>query len=270
MKPGAAAVCSGEVMHLRTMPTTHRFVHPVAQVWVDPDRPQELTKHHPIWSTGRWRPARVVASDYGSGTGSAVSLGSQVRADLASVLGYEPSGAVRMLTQPRMWGWLFNPITLFFAWDRASDQEGPVGAVLEVTNTPWKERHRYAVALVATDGGYEAEFPKVLHVSPFMDEDYRYDLRVDDDGEGQLKVRIDVRRPGDESAILRTSVQLSRVPATRGSLGHFLRKNVFSTHLVSSRIHFEAARLVAKRVPFVSHPRVRGGTCEPEAVDVAS
>ena len=52
------------------------------------------------------------------GDGSARSLGEQVGDALADVLGARPTGPVRMLSQWRRWGWLFNPITVFVAWDR--------------------------------------------------------------------------------------------------------------------------------------------------------
>jgi DUF1365 family protein len=87
-----------------------------------------------------------------------------------------------MLTQPRTWGWLFNPITIYLAWEQDVDA-GPTAALLEVTNTPWKERHLYAVELQpgpADPGGprFRARFDKALHVSPFLGERYRYELQV--------------------------------------------------------------------------------------------
>ena len=103
-----------------------------------PDDPAALCPHHPLWSATRMSPARFRRRDYGDArTGS---LGERVRDELAPLLGRRPAGEVRMLTQVRRWGWLFNPITVYLVWD--ADPQLPVGAVLEVTNTPWKERHR--------------------------------------------------------------------------------------------------------------------------------
>ena len=105
---------------------------------------------------------------------------------IADQLGTRPSGAVRMLTQVRRWGWLFNPITVYVAWDRNPDV--PVAIVLEVTNTPWRERHHYTAALqqVPHDGGnrYRARISKALHVSPFLDEEYEYLVELAPDGTG--------------------------------------------------------------------------------------
>ena len=265
VRPGVPAVCAGHVAHRRLVPKVHEFRYPVSYVWLDPDAPGDLCRHHPLWSATHPSPARFRSHDYGDG--STVSLGDQVRDELCHALGRRPAGQVRMLTQLRRWGWLFNPITLYVAWD--ADDETPAGAVLEVTNTPWKERHRYAVALDAADraNGETARFTarvrKVLHVSPFLDEEFDYVINisaidlpaaVDSDS---LDLTIDVVEPETDQAVLTTRLQLGRVPASRRSLGIALRQNVAPTHRVSMRIHAQAAILWVKRVPFVAHPRKR-------------
>jgi uncharacterized protein len=262
MRPGLPAVCAGHVFHRRLEPTVHEFRYPASYVWLDPDAPDELVRHHPLWSATRAAPARFRRSDYGDG--SEDSLATQAREQVGRVAGCLPTGPVRMLTQVRRWGWLFNPITVYVVWD--TDTEAPTGAVLEVTNTPWKERHHYAVALVQALGAdgdpprFTARVRKQLHVSPFLDEafEYRIALWADPDGEATVNVVIDVVRPDTDDVLLTTAVQLERRPASRRSLGRSLRRHVAPTHRVSLGIHVQAARLWAKRVPFVAHPRRRG------------
>lgn len=254
MIPGAPALCRGTVFHRREQPVAHEFAYPVRSVWCDPDDPGAVAAAHPLWSAHRPAPARFRASDYGDG--SARSLGDQVGDALAVVLGARPTGPVRMLSQWRRWGWLFNPITVFVAWDHPDGD--PVGVVLEVTNTPWKERHRYACALTPTnDGGFTAVVDKVLHVSPFLDEGYRYHVTLRADGERSLTVGIDVVDRATGTPVLVTGTCLEREPITRAALGASLRRDGFPTHRVSAGIHAQAARLWRKRVPFVAHPRKR-------------
>ncbi len=243
-------------------PTVHEFRWPVSYVWLDPDAPGDLCRHHPLWSATHPSPARFRSRDYGDG--STFLLGDQVRDELRPVIGRRPEGQIRMLTQLRRWGWLFNPITLYVAWD--SDDQTPAGAVLEVTNTPWKERHRYAVELEATDAAagnstrFAARVRKVLHVSPFLDEEFDYVIGLWlHDENNSLDLTVDVvtpdsdRRGADDPARAR-----ALVPASRRSLGIAMRRNVVPTHRVSAGIHAQAALLWAKRVPFVAHPRKRG------------
>ena len=251
MKPGSAAVCTGTVVHRRTRPEIHQFTYPLHQLWFDPDNPAELTSLHPLWSHSGPSPARFRNSDYG--VASTESLGSEVRSDLQSVLGFAPAGPVRVVTQVRRWGWLFNPITLFLAWDK--DNDHPVGAVLEVTNTPWKERHRYPIALEREGGKYTSTFSKELHVSPFLNEDFEYRFTlVDSDSTASYK--IDVIAPGQD-AIVKTTAHMQRDLATKATLQRTLLRSPLSTRQVSAGIHAQAVRLAAKRVPFVSHPRKR-------------
>jgi uncharacterized protein len=264
--PGVASVCTGEVFHRRTAPISHAFRQRVGYVWLDPDLPDDLCRHHRLWSANRPAVARFRRADYGNG--STEPLGSQAKDDLESVLGWRPRGEVRMLTQVRRWGWLFNPITLFVLWDL--DPNTPIGAVLEVTNTPWKERHRYVLRLEARPHGlartFVAAVPKVLHVSPFLGErfDYRIALTgaVDSDRmfNESVDLSIDVVPAGSALPILTTHLQVDCRPASKRSLGRALRGPLAPTHRVSAGIHIQAARLWLKRVPFVAHPSRRRPT----------
>ena len=255
MRAGAAAVCPGSVRHLRTQPTRHEFDRPLSYVWIDPDDPDELCDHHPLWSSTRAAPARFRRTDYGT-TSTAASLSDAARADLEPVLGRRPEGEVRMLTQIRRWGWLFNPITVYVVWD--ADPYRPVGLVLEVTNTPWKERHRYPVALAEpdADGWMAARTDKALHVSPFLAEDYRYDVRLRG-GDARVQLRLDVVGHGSPEPTIRTSMSVTRRRATRAALTGAMLQHPLPTHRVSLGIHVEALRLWWKRVPFVPHPAKR-------------
>lgn len=256
MIPLPPSICTGEVFHRRVHPTVHEFTYPVSYLLFDPDQPRAVADAHPLWSSHRPAPARFRPSDYGDG--SSRPLGEQARADLATVLGTRPTGPVRMLTQWRRWGWLFNPISVVLVWH---DDDTPVGAVLEVTNTPWKERHRYAAPLTSDgDGALSATIDKVLHVSPFLDEAYRYDVSLRHTGTGDhgtIHFGIDVSAADGGEQVLTTAMRLEHAPADRRALGDALRRDGLPTHRVSAGIHTQAARLWRARVPFVPHPRRR-------------
>jgi len=266
LTPELAAVCSGTVQHERARPTAHRFEHPVTMVWIDPDRPDDLFGRHALWSAHRRAPVRFDRSDYGAPLDDR-SLALQARRDLAPLVRDAPVGPVRMLTQPRSYGWLFNPLTLYFVWGRDATSD-PVGVVAEVSNTPWKERHRYPVAL---DGSLESSFEKVMHVSPFLGLGMRYDLRIAAK-QDRLQIAVDIVEGGAESdasdvPILRTFLDLGREPGTTRVLSRAMLRQPFPTHRVSVAIHLEAAKLWAKGVPFVAHPRRAASRPDPAAPD---
>ena len=265
MRPGPPALCRGMVTHRRTKPERHAFAYDVTYVWFDPDRPESLTDKHWAWSTGRFRPARIAAVDYGWPEGGPIV--DRLEPMLREAVGEPAVGAVRLLTQPRRWGWLFNPISLYLVWS-PDRHELPSAAVLEVTNTPWKERHHYPVALVeamsnnSADGSVVgATFDKDLHVSPFLPMDMTYRLQLSERRSSSsdppcstLIVEISVVDGGGE-VILETAMTLDRCPATAANLAESLRRDGFATHRTSAGIHNQAARLLAKGVSFVPHPK---------------
>ncbi len=252
MRAGGPALCRGTVWHKRRQPTEHEFRYDTSHVWLDPDRPDELCGLSPWWSARRPALVRYRAADYGR-PDDPTPLAEQVRTDLTPVLGRRPDGPVRLVSQLRRWGWLFNPITFYLAWH--DDPDTPVGVVLEVTNTPWHERHRYAVALDHVDGAFRATFDKALHVSPFLDEDYRYRLTIADD-DARFRASLDV--VGDEEQIVvATLLDAERTPADRAAVATATWRPVLPTHRVTIGIHAQAARLWRKGVPFVAHPDKR-------------
>lgn len=259
MRAGVAAICNGSVLHRRLVPTRHEFTYPVSYVWLDPDDPGELCDAHPLWSDSRSAPARFRRRDYTLTANG--SIAEQVRDEVAPSLGRRPVGQVRMLTQIRRWGWLFNPITVYVVWD--ADPDTPVASVLEVTNTPWKERHRYPIVWSppAHDGWSSSVVDKQLHVSPFLDEDFRYDLRLRAVDQ-VVELQLDVVRDGEPRPTVHTHMSVTRVPATRRALSRALLTNIAPTHRVSLGIHVQAVRLWLGRVPFVPHPSKRSTTAE--------
>ncbi len=93
---------------------------------------------------------------------------------VAERTGRRPAGPIALLANLRTWGWLFNPISLYFCADNGDGRRpGPISSlVAEVQNTPWHERTAY---VVGPPGGHR--FAKELHVSPFLPMDLDYELR---------------------------------------------------------------------------------------------
>lgn len=267
---GSPAVGFGTVWHRRNSPKVHQFTYPVNQLWLDPDDPEALCDRHPLWSASDRRPIRFRREDYFDGGKD--HIGTALQKMVADVVGQRPDGPIRMLTQPRTWGWMFNPITVYFLWngDGASD---PVGAVLEVTNTPWKERFLYPLGLEASGQKLVARFSKQLHVSPFLDEDYDYHLSVHQQpssaashGPSQIRrllLDIDVYRAETPAKttpsepVVQTSLNIGLHQPDRQTMRTALYKNLAPTHRVSLGIHWQAAQLAKKRIPFISHPGKR-------------
>ncbi|MEI7593150.1 MAG: DUF1365 family protein [Actinomycetes bacterium] len=245
----SSALYEGSIWHRRLSPKPHSFKSSIVMTLLDLDEIDEVFDDMPLWSHRNAAPVHFRRSDYlDGGDGSLIdALGDVVEREL----GRRPAGPIRMLTHVRTWGWVFNPITIYWCFDAAGQ---PDVVVLEVTNTPWKERHWYVIEADSGDGTIR-EFPKSLHVSPFMDMDltYRFSFTAPVAEPGSsLAVRLELVR--DDSTVFEAELALNRVALTRRSALTALLRHPLQTFRVSATIHLQAVRLWSKRVPYIKHP----------------
>jgi DUF1365 family protein len=162
---------------------------------------------------------------------------------------------VAVLANLRTWGWLFNPISLYFCTDRGEPggDPGPISSlVAEVENTPWHERHAY---VVGPPGSHR--FAKELHVSPFLPAGLDYRLSYTEPG-ARLTVGLELIQ-GDQRLFTATLL-LRRRSLDRAALGRLLWNYPAMTHRVTAGIYAHATRLRLKGAPFFSHPARRTRT----------
>lgn len=237
----------GNVMHARLRPFRHRFAYGVFSMLVDLGRLAELDANSRLFGHNRARLFSFHDADHGARDGSPTL--DWVRARLAAA-GLAASGAqVFALCFPRILGYTFNPLTVYFAYDDA----GRLGAILyEVKNT-FGDQHGYLIPVAA---GREAHHPVVqraakrFHVSPFigMRADYRF--RVDEPEE-RLALLIREDAPGGE--LLVASQTARRVAWSDASLLRAFFRYPLLTAKVMGAIHWEALRLWIKGAKY--HPR---------------
>ena len=256
---GMSAIYEGRVWHHRRTPRTHRFSRSLWMPCLDLAELDDVLGRSALWSR---RPAPVWFRREDHLAPHDRPLADAVRDVVERDLGRRPTGTVMMLGHLRTFGWCFNPITLYWCFDApesAGTDAKVVAIVAEVRNTPWKQRHVHALAVVVDpDGSLRAEFAKELHVSPFLSMAHSYHLRSDVPGEGRLRVRIEVRH--DDAVVLDTGLSLQRRPMTAPEMRRMLWRHPLLTMRVSAAIHVEAAKLWCKRVPVHRHPAGRTTT----------
>lgn len=233
----------GTLRHDRRSPRRHVFRTRVAMPFLDLDELDDVVAHHPLWSVERRNAVSFRRADFLGDP--AVSLDTAVRDLVEARTGRRPTGPVRLLAHVRTWGWLFNPIAIYFCMDAAG--EDIEALVLDVTNTPWHEHHTYVIA----GGEGEHRFPKELHVSPFFGMNHEYRLRLNRPGE-RLVVRLALL-DGDDVAFEAT-LALRRRLISRSALGRLLWRYPLLTARVSTGIYAQALRLRAKGLPVYAHP----------------
>jgi DUF1365 family protein len=206
---------------------------------------------HPLWSSERRNAVSFRRSDY-LGDPS-VPLETAVRDLVEERTGRRPYGPIALLTHVRTWGWLFNPITVYYCYDRSGDTVET--AVVEVTNTPWHQRTQYVLG-----GSGTHVVDKKLHVSPFLPMDLQHRFVIGSPAE-RLVLAVDDLRDG--APVFSASMVLRRLPADRRSLGRVLWRFPLMTVRVSWGIYRQALVLRRKGVPV--HPHPDGSSEGPEA-----
>jgi len=243
-----SSMYEGVLTHVRFGPgPTHSFSYRVAMPLLDLAEVDDVMDLHPAWSARRAAPIRFRREDFLGD--SAVPLDRAVR-DLITVrTGTRPGGPIAVLANLRTWGWLFNPISLYFCADvaEAAGEPGPISSlVAEVENTPWHDRHAY---VVGPPGRHR--FAKELHVSPFLPTGLGYQLRYTAPGE-RLTVGLDVLE--GEQCLFTATLSMRRRPLDRAALSRLLWNYPALTHRVTAGIYAHAARLWLKGAPFFTHP----------------
>lgn len=228
------------VMHRRLKPKAHEFVYRIFLFWLDLDELETIAGAIPIFGVNRRNFYNFRDDDH-------FSMGHQTARENAIAF-LRQSGetrepvSVRLLTLPRVMGYAFSPISVFFFYD---DSGEPFTSLVEIENT-FYERKPFHVPL-AGEEGFHRRVTKHFYVSPFSDLDLAFDFRFDPPGE-RLRILIDDYRGEDRELI--STLTGRRVPLTTRHLSVFTLKYPLITLKIIGAIHWHALRLWLKRLPF--------------------
>ncbi|WP_369186018.1 DUF1365 domain-containing protein [Streptomyces sp. Y1] len=229
--PWGAALYECRITHVRSSPVRHAFTHRTYLWLVDLDQPPTLP-----------RPLRWLASFRGT-----AASGGSARRDLERYLSEEgvdlAGGRILMLAHARSLGYVFNPLTVLWCFDRGGRA---VCTVAEVHNT-YGQRHRY---LLDTDERGRARAAKEFYVSPFfpVDGHYRMTLPAPDE---RLALTVQLEREGGRP--FTATVRGTRRPARTMTLLRAVAAHPLSTLAVSAHIRYQGVRLWLRGLPV--HPR---------------
>ncbi|MDQ1154485.1 DUF1365 domain-containing protein [Brevundimonas sp. SORGH_AS_0993] len=241
-----SALYRGEVMHRRLRPREHRLRYRVFWLLLDLGELEAIDRRLRLFSRNRFNLLGFHDRDHGDG--SEIPLRDQILAHLDCAGVDIGDGAIRLLTMPRILGYVFNPISLYYC--HAPD--GRLAAVIyEVTST-FGQRHAYVLPVADEDargGRFRQGAAKALHVSPFMGMDMRYAFRGHAPSE-----RLDLAIDGfdSEGLLIVAAMKGRRRPLTDAALLEAALSMPALTLKVVGAIHWEALKLWLKRTPL--HP----------------
>jgi DUF1365 family protein len=244
----AAALYFGEVMHARLKPMGHRFSYRVMSLLIDLDRLGDADRLSPLFAVNRAALYSFHESDHGRRDGSSLRAYAQARAAEHGIdLG---GGRVLLLCYPRLFGYTFNPLSVYFC-HRA---DGSLALLIyEVRNT-FGDIHPYVLPVRAGDvsaAGVRQEQDKLFHVSPFVGMAMRYRFRISPPGE-RVKLRI-LETDREGPLLAATFIGRHRALSTRALLRAFVALPLVTAKIIAA-IHWEALRLWLKGARLVAPP----------------
>jgi len=238
--PLVSTLYFGKVMHKRLQPFVHAFTYRVFSLYIDLDETAESDRRLRLLSHNRWNLFSFYDRDHGPRDGSPLRpwVDRQLGAAGIDLAG----GAVRLLCFPRVMGYVFNPLSIWFCY-RA---DGRLRAVLyEVSNT-FGERHGYLVPLAAdhpSGAPVVQGAAKRFYVSPFIAMKQHYQFRLTEPDE---RLAVAIKQGGPEGAQMVARHSGRRRGLTDGNLLLAFFAYPLMTLKVIGAIHWQALRLWLK------------------------
>ncbi|MEM6487552.1 MAG: DUF1365 domain-containing protein [Pseudomonadota bacterium] len=237
----------GHVMHRRLRPFVHGFRYRVFALLLDIDRIEESCARLRLLALDRFGLLGFHRRDHGARDGSA--LRPWVEARLAEQ-GLARPAQIWLLSFPRILGYVFNPLSVYWCTDAAGRLQA---VVYEVKNT-FGDQHPYVMAAATgEDGAARHEQDKRFFVSPFLDMGQRYRFTVHLPGR-RLSIRIRQGHAGEgpsDDWLIATQHGMRR-PLSDAALLRAWAAHPLMTLKVMVAIHWQALRLWLKGARF--HP----------------
>lgn len=231
------ALFAGNVLHRRVHPVWHSLRYRVFSILVDLDDIDGLASQCRLLSHNRWNALSLNDRDHADG--ETADLAGFTR-DLISERTGLTVDRVFMFAFPRVFGHVFNPLTVYFGLRKDGS---PAAVIYEVNNTFGGRTHYVCRAEQTADGVTIEQAGKRLLVSPFNGEHGRYGFRLDFDDE-RMSLGVALKVAG--RAILNTSYASTRIEASDFNIVRLLSAMPMMTLKVISVIHLEALKLWLK------------------------
>ena len=234
-------IYTGKVIHRRFKPKEHYFKYSVFSLLIDLDELEDIQKEISIFSYNKFNIISFFDKDHGERDSS--SLKNWVYSNIKT-LGIEEEVKIKLLCYPRIFGYVFNPLSIFFVYDKNSRL---IAILYEVKNT-FGEQHTY-VFKTNDETVIQNNCKKQFYVSPFIEMNCEYSFKILKPEE-QLSVVIN--QSDEEGKLLFASQE--------GTAREFNNKNLIISFLshplmsfkVIAAIHYEAFKLWIKRIKLVT------------------
>ena len=235
-------IYTGNVVHKRFKPKIHFFKYKVFSLLIDLSEIHLLDKELKIFSYNKFNIISFYDKDHGARDGSSVE--NWVKNNLKKNNINTNEIQIKLLCYPRIFGYVFNPLSVFYIYDKNSNL---ISILYEVKNT-FGEQHTYIFKTNINNNLIQHMCKKKFHVSPFIEMDCVYFFRLLKPGN---KISVIIDQNDKDGKILYASQDGVKSEITNSNMTKSYLKHPLMTFKIILAIHFEAFKLWSKGIKFI-------------------
>lgn len=246
ISPATAALYPARIMHRRHVAPFYRWVYRLFYLLVDIDRLDQIAAGLRVFSVDRFNLVSLRRRDFGDQSGDLRGWAERTLARHGVNLA---GGRIRMLCLPRILGYGFNPITVWYC----EHADGELRAVIAEVHNTFGERHHYVLASggAPLPYGESVDKDKGFHVSPFFNLEGRYRFTISEPG---TRLRVAIHETRDGAPLMDAILAAERVALSNVQLLSHVLRMPWMTLKVLLGIHWEALKLWVRGAQFHSKP----------------
>ena len=235
-------IYTGNVVHKRFKPKIHYFKYKVFSLLIDLSEINLLDQNLKIFSYNKFNIVSFYDKDHGARNGS--SIKDWVISNLKKNKIDTENIQIKLLCYPRIFGYVFNPLSVFYIYDRSSNL---ISILYEVKNT-FGEQHTYVFKTEINHNLIQHTCKKKFHVSPFIEMDCTYFFRLLKPGN---KISVIIDQNDNNGKILYASQDGVRSEINNINFIKSYLKHPLMTFKIIFAIHYEAFKLWSKGIKFI-------------------
>ena len=238
----SSSIYNGTVIHKRFKPKVHFFKYKVFSILIDISEINLLHKNLKIFSYNSFNIISFYDADHGPRDGTSVK--EWVIKNLKDNQIDTKDIKIKLLCYPRIFGFVFNPLSVFFIYNKKSEL---ISILYEVKNT-FDEQHTYIFKNRENENLIKHTCKKKFHVSPFIEMNCTYFFKILKPGD---KISVIIDQYDEEGKLLYASQDGSRIELNNKNLFLSYLKHPLMTFKIIAAIHFEAFKLWIKGIKFI-------------------
>ena len=237
-----SCIYNGTVIHKRFKPKQHFFKYKVFSLFIDLSELKKIEKEVSFFSYNKFNLISFFDIDHGPRDGK--SIENWIKKNLAKIQIYNENIKIMLLCYPRIFGYVFNPLSIFFIYD---ENNYLISILYEVKNT-FGEQHTYVFKTEKNRNLTENSCNKKFHVSPFIEMDCKYFFKILNP---EQKLSVIINQSDNEGKLLFASQDGVKRELNSKNLIFSYISHPLMTFKVIAAIHFEAFKLWLKGIRFV-------------------